>query len=181
MKSLDEYRNLYKHSISNPEGFWKEILDDFHFEKKLPADKPFLSYNFDINKGPISIKWLEGAKTNICYNLLDRNVKDKNLKDTIAFYWEGNDPKDESKITYGELLTEVCKFANCLKSLGVNKGDTVAIYMPMIVELPVVMLACARIGAVHSIVVSELEFSCTSYNCYCGNECNSMKYPIFSL
>lgn len=156
VKSLDEYKTMYAKSVDDPESFWKEILEDFHFEETQPKDKSFLSYNFDMTKGPVSIKWMEGAKTNISYNLLDRNVEKKGLKDTVAFYWEGNDPKDESKITYGELLQEVCKFANVLKSLGVKKGDRVAIYMPMIVELPVAQLACARIGAVHSIVVNDL-------------------------
>lgn len=77
---------MYKKSIDDPETFWGDIAENFHFETKKPADKPFLNYNFDIKKGPISIKWLDGAKTNISYNLLDRNVE-KGLKDTIAFYW----------------------------------------------------------------------------------------------
>uniref|UniRef100_A0AAR2L2B1 acetate--CoA ligase n=1 Tax=Pygocentrus nattereri TaxID=42514 RepID=A0AAR2L2B1_PYGNA len=96
---------------------------------------------------------MEGATTNICYNVLDRNVHEKKLGDKVAFYWEGNEPGDEKTVTYRELLQEVCKFANVLKLQGVKKGDRVSIYMPMVVELVVAMLACARIGAVHSIVV----------------------------
>merc|ERR1719369_1007169 len=108
-------------------------------------------YNFDIGKGPIKIEWMVGAQTNICHNALDRNVENGN-GDKIAFYWVGNESKDKGSITYSQLLAEVCKFANALESRGVRKGDRVAIYMPMITELVVAMLACARIGAVHSIV-----------------------------
>ncbi|CAF96173.1 unnamed protein product [Tetraodon nigroviridis] len=95
---------------------------------------------------------MDGASTNICYNVLDRNVHEKKLGDKVAFYWEGNEPGDELTVTYRELLQRVCQFANVLKSRGVKKGDRVSIYMPMVVELVVAMLACARIGAVHSIV-----------------------------
>ena len=98
----------------------------------------------------IDIRWFEGAKTNICANALDRHLPD--LKDRIAFIWVGNKPGEEKKITYGEIHREVCCFANVLKGLGVKKGDRVAIYLPMIPELPVAMLACARIGAIHSVV-----------------------------
>uniref|UniRef100_A0A8C0E8I7 Acetyl-coenzyme A synthetase n=1 Tax=Bubo bubo TaxID=30461 RepID=A0A8C0E8I7_BUBBB len=113
---------------------------------------PFLKYNFDVTKGKIFIEWMKGATTNICYNLLDRNVNEKKLGDKIAFYWEGNEPGDSAKITYSELLHKVCQFANVLRSQGVKKGDRISIYMPMILELVVAMLACARIGALHSIV-----------------------------
>ncbi|KAM7405338.1 hypothetical protein PAMP_012606 [Pampus punctatissimus] len=95
---------------------------------------------------------MEGASTNICYNLLDRNVHERKLGDKVAFYWEGNEPGDELTVTYRELLQMVCQFANVLKSQGVKKGDRVSIYMPMVVDLVVAMLACVRIGAVHSIV-----------------------------
>uniref|UniRef100_A0A4W3IUF4 acetate--CoA ligase n=1 Tax=Callorhinchus milii TaxID=7868 RepID=A0A4W3IUF4_CALMI len=95
---------------------------------------------------------MEGATTNICYNLLDRNIQQHDQGDKVAYYWEGNDPNDCSTITYSQLLKQVCKFANVLRSLGVQKGDRVAIYLPMIPELVYAMLACARIGAVHSIV-----------------------------
>uniref|UniRef100_A0A8C0UFY9 Acetyl-coenzyme A synthetase n=1 Tax=Cyanistes caeruleus TaxID=156563 RepID=A0A8C0UFY9_CYACU len=113
----------------------------------------FLKYNFDVTKGKIFIEWMKGATTNICYNLLDRNVNEKKLGDKVAFYWEGNEPGDSTKITYRELLHKVCQFANVLRSQGVKKGDRVSIYLPMILELVVAMLACARIGALHSVVV----------------------------
>lgn len=147
---MNQYRDMYKRSIDNPDEFWSDVADQFHWATPASEDK-FYSYNFDVTKGPIFIKWMEGATTNICYNVLDRHVKD-GLGDKIAFYWEGNDPDDYSRLTYRKLLEQVCSFANVLKSKGVTKGDRVAIYMPMILELVVAMLACARIGAVHSIV-----------------------------
>ncbi|XP_046390447.1 acetyl-coenzyme A synthetase [Ischnura elegans] len=147
--SMKEYEKMYKRSIESPEEFWQDIAKQFHWE--TPPTGKFCSYNFDVTKGPISIKWMEGATTNICYNLLDRNVR-KGMGDKIAFYWAGNDPEDYSRLTYKKLLIQVCKFANVLKEKGVTKGDRVAIYMPMILETVVAMLACARIGAVHSVV-----------------------------
>jgi len=103
-----------------------------------------------VNDGPIKVEWMADGVTNVCYNCLDQHLPQK--ADEIAFYWEGNDPKDEGKITFGQLHKEVCKFANVLKAKGIKKGDRVAIYMPMTFELVAAMLACARIGAVHSIV-----------------------------
>lgn len=151
ISNMEEYSKFYKESLDNPQEFWGRISKQFHWE--TPADpKKFMQYNFDVSKGPVQIKWMEGASTNICYNLLDRNVKN-GLADSIAFYWEGNHPDDYSKgLTYRKLLEEVCRFANVLKDHGIQKGDRVSIYMPMILELPIAMLACARIGAVHSIV-----------------------------
>uniref|UniRef100_A0AAR2JST1 Acetyl-coenzyme A synthetase n=1 Tax=Pygocentrus nattereri TaxID=42514 RepID=A0AAR2JST1_PYGNA len=130
--------------------FWVDIAKEFFWKTKHTGQ--FLDYNFDVTKGEIFVKCMEGATTNICYNVLDRNVHEKKLGDKVAFYWEGNEPGDEKTVTYRELLQEVCKFANVLKLQGVKKGDRVSIYMPMVVELVVAMLACARIGAVHSIV-----------------------------
>ncbi|XP_076287404.1 acetyl coenzyme A synthase [Lasioglossum baleicum] len=148
--SFKRYKEMHEKSIKNPVEFWGEIAKQFYWE--TPAvDEKFFSYNFHLSKGDIFIKWMEGASTNISFNLLDKNVKTGN-GDKIAFYWEGNDPDDYSKLTYKRLLEEVCRFANVLKSKGVTKGDRVAIYMPMILELPVAMLACTRIGAVHSVV-----------------------------
>uniref|UniRef100_A0A8C1UUN7 Acetyl-coenzyme A synthetase, cytoplasmic n=1 Tax=Cyprinus carpio TaxID=7962 RepID=A0A8C1UUN7_CYPCA len=129
--------------------FWY-VAKDFFWKTKYTGK--FLDYNFDVTKGEIFVKCMEGATTNICYNVLDRNVYERKLGDKVAFYWEGNEPGDEKTVTYRELLQQVCKFANVLKSQGVKKGDRVSIYMPMVVELVVAMLACARIGAVHSIV-----------------------------
>nr|XP_026690167.1 acetyl-coenzyme A synthetase, cytoplasmic [Ciona intestinalis] len=149
VKTMDQYKEMYKQSVEEPGKFWGKIAETFYFKKQHEGE--FFDYNLDIRKGEVYIRCLSDATTNICYNCLDRNVKSGH-GDTIAFYWEGNDPMDSTSITYKKLLDEVCKFSNVLKSLGVKKGDRVAIYMPMILELVVAMLACARIGAVHSIV-----------------------------
>ncbi|XP_037102127.1 acetyl-coenzyme A synthetase, cytoplasmic isoform X1 [Syngnathus acus] len=148
--TFDKFKEMYMQSIEDPDKFWGDMAKDFFWKTKHTGR--FLDYNFDTTKGDIFIKCMEGASTNICYNVLDRNVQDRKLGDKVAFYWEGNEPGDELTVTYRELLTSVCRFANVLKSQGVKKGDRVAIYMPMVVELVVAMLACARIGAVHSIV-----------------------------
>ncbi|XP_054029415.1 acetyl-coenzyme A synthetase, cytoplasmic isoform X2 [Dryobates pubescens] len=148
--SLSHYQRLYQRSVEEPHEFWGDIAKEFYW--KTQPTGPFLKYNFDVTKGKIFIEWMKGATTNICYNLLDRNVNEKQLGDKIAFYWEGNEPGDSAKITYRELLHKVCQFANILRSQGVRKGDRVSIYLPMILELVVAMLACARIGALHSIV-----------------------------
>uniref|UniRef100_A0A667YFQ1 Acetyl-coenzyme A synthetase, cytoplasmic n=1 Tax=Myripristis murdjan TaxID=586833 RepID=A0A667YFQ1_9TELE len=148
--NFEKYKELYVKSIENPDEFWGDIAKDFFWKTKHAGQ--FLDYNFDVTKGEIFIKCMEGASTNICYNLLDRNVNEHKLGDKVAFYWEGNEPGDELTVTYRELLRRVCQFANVLKSQGVKKGDRVSIYMPMVVELVVAMLACVRIGAVHSIV-----------------------------
>ncbi|CAN8026060.1 unnamed protein product [Ixodes persulcatus] len=149
VKSMAQYREMYERSLRDPEGFWKDIAEDFYW-KQGPKGK-FVDYNIDVRKGPVYIRWLEGAKTNISYNLLDRNVE-RGLGSTVAFHWEGNDPDDTRTITYQQLLDEVCQFANVLKSKGLKREDTVALYMPMIPELVVAMLACTRLGIVHSIV-----------------------------
>lgn len=151
VNSIAEYKRLYDHSISDPNSFWGGIAEGFHWEKKWDLTQPISTYNFDVTKGGVSIKWFPGAQTNICYNCLDRNVI-LGLGAKIAFYWEGNEPGDASSITYAQLLVRVSKFANVLKSKGIVKGDRVAIYMPMVLESIVAMLACARIGAVHSVV-----------------------------
>jgi len=149
-RSTEEYQKKYKQSVDDPHAFWSEIASTFHW-KKAPTKENFLNYNFNVKDGPIKIEWMKDGVLNICYNTLDRHLEKRGQQ--IAFYWEGNDPKDEGKITYAELHRDVCKFANVLKTKGgVRKGDRVAIYMPMITELVVAMLACARIGAVHSIV-----------------------------
>ncbi|XP_058808196.1 acetyl-coenzyme A synthetase [Phymastichus coffea] len=147
---MEQYRHMHERSIKHPAQFWGEIAKEFYWETHTTEDK-FFSYNFDLSEGDIYIKWMEGASTNLSFNLLDKNVK-SGKADQIAFFWEGNDPDDYSRLTYRKLLEEVCRFANVLKSKGVQKGDRVAIYMPMILELPIAMLACTRIGAVHSVV-----------------------------
>eukprot|EP01061_Rhynchopus_euleeides_P039313 TRINITY_DN6748_c0_g1_i1.p1 TRINITY_DN6748_c0_g1~~TRINITY_DN6748_c0_g1_i1.p1 ORF type:complete len:666 (+),score=283.45 TRINITY_DN6748_c0_g1_i1:166-2163(+) len=154
-KSLDEYKALYEESISNPESFWGRIAERFHWEKKydtVRAPWNFVKPADDSDEPPVSTKWFAGGTTNVCYNCVDKHVKD-GQGDKVAFIYEGNDLEDEErKMTYSQLLEEVQRFANVLKSFGVKKGDCVAIYMPMILELPIAMLACARIGAVHSVV-----------------------------
>uniref|UniRef100_A0A3B3CPK5 Acetyl-coenzyme A synthetase, cytoplasmic n=1 Tax=Oryzias melastigma TaxID=30732 RepID=A0A3B3CPK5_ORYME len=147
---FNSYLEIYRKSLEDPEAFWKEVADEFYWKK--PATGPMLQYNFDITKGNIYIKCMEGAKTNMCYNVLDRHVKDRNLGEKVAFHWEGNSPEHHLTITYQQLLSRVCRCANVLKKMGVKKGDRVSIYLPMIPELIYTMLACARIGAVHSIV-----------------------------
>ncbi|XP_068237159.1 acetyl-coenzyme A synthetase, cytoplasmic isoform X2 [Palaemon carinicauda] len=147
--SMEQYRKMHEKSLKDPEGFWSEIAKDFHFEENGLGQ--FLDYNFDVGKGKIYIKWMAGSKTNISYNCLDRHVS-AGKGEQVAFYWEGNDPADAEIVSYSDLLKDVCRMANVLKSKGVAKGDRVAIYMPMIKELVVAMLAVVRIGAVHSIV-----------------------------
>jgi acetyl-CoA synthetase len=144
IKSLDEYKKLYNRSIQDPEGFWGEQAANLEWFKKW--DK-VLDYSF---KDDIYIKWFQGGKLNATVNCLDRHLK-TSRKNKVAILWEG-EPGDSRQYTYQQLYEEVCKFANVLKKKGVKKGDRVTIYMPMIPELPIAMLACARIGAIHSIV-----------------------------
>ncbi len=147
IKSYEQYKEMYDRSISDPEGFWGEVAEEFTWFKKW--DK-VVDFNYDRRKGPIKIEWFKNAKTNITVNCLDRHLEKRG--DQVAIIWEGNDPSEDRKITYKELHEQVCKFANVLKANGVKKGDRVSIYMQMIPELAVAMMACARIGAVHSIV-----------------------------
>ena len=139
-----QYEEMYERSISDPEGFWSEQAEKF-VEWFEPWDKVW-SWNYDT----ADIKWFIGGKLNVAYNCLDRHLEKRG--DQTAIIWEGDDPKRDKKVTYRELHREVCKFANVLKSRGVKKGDRVSIYMPMIPEVVVAMLACARIGAIHSVV-----------------------------
>ena len=140
----NKYQSMYKSSISNPDYFWAQQAKEFiHWEKTWDRVS-----NVDYEKGKIA--WFEGAKLNVSYNCLDRHLKDR--ANQIAIIWEGDNPKDSESITYKDLYKRVCKFANGLKSIGVKKGDRVCLYMPMIVESCVAMLACARIAAIHSVV-----------------------------
>ena len=145
--SFDEYQRRYQESTGDVEAFWADVAGDFHWFRKWDTVR---AYNYNLNDGPVSIRWFEGAKTSIVYNCLDRHLETRG--DQVAIIWEGNEPGEDARLTYRELHREVCKFANVLKSRGVKKGDRVSIYMPMIPELAIAMLACARIGAVHSIV-----------------------------
>ncbi|MCO6494079.1 MAG: acetate--CoA ligase [Bacteroidetes bacterium] len=144
IQNIEEYRAEYQKSIENPESFWAEIAQEFLWYKKWDN---VLQWNFETPE----IKWFEGGKTNICANAIDRHLE--KFGDKTAIIFEPNDPNSPSqKISYRELHTSVCKLANALESLGVTKGDRVCIYMPMIPEGAIAMLACARIGAIHSVV-----------------------------
>ncbi len=140
----EQYEVMYKHSVEDPEGFWAEQAERF-VSWSRPWGKVL---DWDYRKG--HIRWFEGGTLNVSYNCLDRHL-DKRA-DQTAIIWEGDDPNDDKHISYRELYEEVCKLSNVLKARGVNKGDRVCIYMPMIPEAAVAMLACTRIGAVHSIV-----------------------------
>jgi acetyl-CoA synthetase len=144
IKNFDEYKSEYHKSITDPFSFWEDKADSFQWFKKW--DKVCES-NFTTGEN----RWFDGAKLNITTNVIDRHVKD--FPDKIAIIWEGNELDNESrKVTYQELYDNVCIFGNLLKKRGVNKGDRVCIYMPMIIESVYAMLACARIGAVHTVV-----------------------------
>ena len=144
VSSLDKYRYIYNRSIENPDEFWASIAERVTWYK--PWDKV---RNFNFKEG--KIKWYENGKLNVSYNCLDRHV-DSGKGDKKAIIWEGNNPDEDKSFTYTELLSQVKKFANVLKNLGVEKGDRVCIYMQMVPELSIAMLACSRIGAVHSVV-----------------------------
>ncbi len=142
--SLGGYIHEYQKSVTNPEAFWAEIAEGFYWHKRC---NKVLEWDFE---GP-SIKWFSGGKLNITENIFERNLY--TIGNQPALIWEPNDPAEQSRtLTYNELYLEVNRFSNTLKSLGVQKGDRVAIYMPMIPELTIAMLACARIGAIHSVV-----------------------------
>ena len=144
IKNLDQYHELYNKSVEDPDAFWAEIAERLTWYKKWDTVQ-----EFDFVEG--NIKYFAGGKLNVSYNCLDRHVETGH-GDQKALIWEGNDPNDSRSFTYAELLTEVQKFANFLKDIGVEKGDRVCLYMQMIPELSIAMLACTRIGAVHSIV-----------------------------
>jgi len=143
IKSMDEYKKLFKRSIDDPEGFWGEMAEQLDWYKKW--DKVLVE-DFKEAKH----EWFVGGKLNVCYNCVDRHLKTWR-KNKAALIWEG-DIGDSKTLTYQQLYYEVCKFANVLKKLGVKKGDRVSIYLPMIPELAIAMLACARIGAIHSVI-----------------------------
>ena len=140
------YEEMYQRSVKDPEGFWAEQAEQFVTWSK-PWNK-VLDWSYDRNN--LYIKWFEGGKLNVSYNCIDRHLDERG--DQVAIIWEGDDPAVDSKITYRELHEQVSKLANVLKARGVKKGDRVCIYMPMIPEAAYAMLACARIGAVHSVV-----------------------------
>ena len=144
---IDEaaYQAMYRRSIEDPDGFWADMADEHvHWFRKWDrvADWTF--------GGDVGIRWFDGAKVNVAYNCLDRHLAERG--DKAAILWEGDQPGEERRITFRELHAQVCKLANVFKAKGVEKGDRVCVYMPMVPEAMVAMLACARIGAVHSVV-----------------------------
>ena len=144
LKSIEAYRAAYKKSIEDPESFWAEIAENFKWRKKW--DK-VLNWNF---KEP-RIEWFAGGKLNITENCLDRHLE--TLGDKPAIIWESNDPEERTRVvTYERLHKRVCQFAQVLRNNGIKKGDRVCIYMGMIPELAYAVLACARIGAIHSVI-----------------------------
>lgn len=142
--AFEDYKRVYKYSITEPESFWTDVADTYFWKKKWDT---VLEWNF---KGP-DVKWFKGAKLNITENCLDRHLE--NNGDKTAIIWEPNNPEEHyRKFTYKDLHFKVCQFANVLKNNGVKKGDRICIYMPMVPELAIAVLACARIGAIHSVV-----------------------------
>jgi len=144
IKSLEEYEDIYKRSIDDPEGFWSEIAEE-HITWFKKWDK-VLEWNFE----KPDIKWFIGGKLNVSYNCLDRFINTP-IRNKAAIIWEGDDGSYKT-YTYQQLYYEVNRFANVLKKNGIKKGDRITIYLPMIPELSIAMLACARIGAIHSVV-----------------------------
>ncbi len=144
IKSFDEYQDVYQYSVNEPEKFWAEIADNFLWRKKWDT---VLDWNFKEPK----IKWFTGAKLNITENCIDRHLD--TLGDQPAIIWEPNDPEEHHRvITYKQLHQKVCQFSHVLQNNGAKKGDRICIYMPMVPELAIAMLACARVGAIHSVV-----------------------------
>jgi acetyl-CoA synthetase len=151
IKSFEEYQAVYKRSVEDPEGFWAEIAG--HYQWQQPFDK---TLEWDFEKP--DIRWFVNGKLNITENCLDRHLKTRGNK--LALVWEPNDPKERFvRLTYRELHERVCSYANVLKRHGAKKGDRIAIYMPMIPELTIAVLACARIGAIHSVVFAGFSAS----------------------
>ncbi|PSW03689.1 acetate--CoA ligase [Photobacterium rosenbergii] len=141
----EQYREMYQQSVINPEGFWREHGQIVDWIKPFSQVK-----NTSFDTGHVSISWFEDGTLNVSANCIDRHLATRG--DQPAIIWEGDDPSDDATLTYNELHEQVCQFANALKSQGVRKGDVVCLYMPMVAEAAVAMLACTRIGAVHTIV-----------------------------
>ncbi len=180
IKSIDQYHEVYKKSVTDPEGFWAEQAETFTWRKKW--DK-VLEWEFD---SP-SVKWFLGGKLNITENCLDRHLETRG--DQTAIIWEPNDPSEAVKTyTYKQLHKEVCRFANVLKKNGVQKGDRICFYLPMIPEMAIAVLACARIGAIHSVVFAGFsasaladrinDASCKMVLCSDGNYRGAKTVPV---
>ena len=140
----DSYKAMYQRSLEDPDGFWSEMADEFLTWEQSWGE--VVSYDFSRGQA----QWFSGGKLNVSYNCIDRHLPERASQ--TAFIWEGDDPESSQNISYGELKSYVCRLANALKARGVSKGDRVCIYMPMIPEAAYAMLACARIGAIHSVV-----------------------------
>ena len=144
INSFEEYKEVYAYSVQNPEGFWGDVAEHFTWKKKWDQ---VLNWNFSEPK----VEWFPGAQLNITENCLDRHLAERG--EDVAIIWESNDPNEASRtLSYRELHREVCKFAHVLTQHGAKKGDRICLYMPMVPELSVAVLACARIGAIHSVV-----------------------------
>ena len=141
--TAEEYQALYRRSLSDPDGFWRDQAERIDW---IEPPTRIADWSFD----PVDIKWYEDGILNLCHNCVDRHLAER--ADSPAFIWEGDEPGTGRTISYGELYREVVRTANCLKALGARKGDRITLYMPMIPQAAVAMLACARIGAVHSVV-----------------------------
>ncbi|MEM6804975.1 MAG: acetate--CoA ligase [Bacteroidota bacterium] len=180
IKSFSDYQEVYKRSIENPEKFWAEQASSFSWKKKW---EKVLEWDF---KSP-DVKWFIGGKLNITENCLDRHLDSRG--DKVAILWEPNDPKEAAiSYTYRELYHEVCKMANVLRNNGIGKGDRVCFYMPMVPELAICVLACARIGAIHSVVFAGFsataladrinDASCKMVICSDGNYRGTKNIPV---
>ncbi len=161
INSLEQYQSDYKRSVENPECFWEDIAESFEWKKKW---NKVLDWNFDEPK----VKWFSGGQLNITENCLDRHLD--SISDKVAFHWVPNDVSEKGrKISYKELHAEVCKFSNVLLKNGIKKGDRVCLYMPMVPELVIAVLACARVGAIHSVVFAGFSAQSLSDRI---NDCN---------
>lgn len=148
IKSQREYQDLYRRSITDPQGFWAEMAGELSWFKRW---RKVLDFDFHEAK----VKWFLGGKINVSFNCLDRHLTTWR-KNKAAIIWVGDDPSEQQVYTYQHLHKEVCRLANVLKNNGVRRGDRVAIYLSMIPQLPIAMLACTRIGAIHSVVFGGL-------------------------
>lgn len=148
VKSIDQYREMYQRSIDEPESFWMEQAETLDWIKKPTLARQF---TWDTQARKIEHTWFADGELNVSYNCLDRHLKTERATKK-AIIWQGEAEQETVVLTYEELHREVCRFSNVLKSIGVKKGDRVCIYLPMIPELPIVMLSCARLGAIHSVV-----------------------------
>jgi len=182
LPDLEAYRRLYQASIEDPEKFWGGVAEGFEWFRKWDR---VLRYDWG---DKIEVAWFEGAKTNLSLNCLDRHLKSRG--DKVALIWEGNRPGETKSFTYRQLHREVCRLANALKALGVRKGDRVAIYLGMVPELAMALLACARLGAIHNVIFGgfsveslkerildcRAEFLLTADGLFRGEKSVSLKY-----